>query len=118
MRNRWECFLGYIAYQAWAVGLGAFWFYFHIASAASPDPDFERGMTARMTDHGEPFFVHPWQQALFWGALIGSLTVGMIAVAALHNQVGSEAVQKSRPVTMILAITIATVGWALVGRLV
>lgn len=117
MRSRWECFVGYIAYQAWAVGLGAFWFYFHIASAASPDPDFERGVTARMMDHGESFFVRPWQQALFWVAIFGSVTVFAVAIGTLHNQVGKEAVQKFRPVTMTLAIVIAVVGWALVVRL-
>ncbi len=117
MLNRWECFLGYIAYQAWAVGLGAFWFYFYIASAASPAPDFAKGMTARIMDRGEAFFVHPWQQALFWGALFGSVTVFMVAVGTMHNQLGNEAVQKFRPVTMTLAIIIAVVGWALVVRL-
>lgn len=118
MLNRLETVLGYVAYQAWAVGLGAFWFYIQIARTASSVPDPATGMTAGMSDHGEWFFVHPWKKTLFWVALFGGVAAFMIAVATMQNYFGKEALKKLRPKTLALAVIVAVTGWTLVIRVV
>ena len=114
MRIDLEDILGYVAYQAWAIGLGAFWFYFQIARAASPVADPATSMTAKMSNHGQWLFVHPWQQTLFWGALCGGMAVFAVAVVTMQSRFGRQALQKLRPMTLTLAVIIAIVGWGFV----
>ena len=114
MRIELEDILGYVAYQAWATVLGAFWFDFQIARAASPVADPTTGMTARMSNHGQGLFVHPWQQTLFWGALWGGMAVFAVAIVTMESHFGRQALQKFRPMTLTLAVIIAIVGWGFV----
>jgi hypothetical protein len=114
MRIYLEDTLGYVAYQAWSIVVGAFWFYFQIARAASPVADPATSMTAKMSNHGQRLFVHPWQQTLFWGALCGGMSVFAVAVVTMESRFGRQALQKLRPMTLTLAVIIAIVGWSFV----
>ena len=116
MQNPTEAILGYVAYQAWAVTLGAFWFYSQIAKRASSVPDYEKGMTAGMSNHGQWFYVYPWQQTVFWVALFGGIAGFMIAVFITQRHFGKEALKKMRPLTLFLAVVLAIFGWSLVTQ--
>ena len=117
MQHRLEGILAYVAYQAWAVALGSFWFGHEIARRASPVPDHENGMTAGMSNHGQGFFVYPWQKALFWAAFFGGIAVFMTASSIIQSHFGTEALKKMRPMTLVLAVVLSILGWSLAIQL-
>lgn len=103
-RLKWEGVLGYLAFQAWTVGIGAFWFWFRLAKTGASAPDHQTGQVAGLSDHGHWFYVYPWQKSLMYGAVFCAIAVFIIAVGLMQSFFGKEALAKLRLPTIALAV--------------
>jgi len=106
------CWLAYAIYQAWAIGLGSFWFYFRMLQSGAERPHLSTGQTMAVNNHGQDFYVEPWQATLHLFGLVG----GLFAFAALFvwAQVRfgrDERLYGFQPLAFVVAIVGAVIFW-------
>lgn len=101
----------YVAYQAWAIGAGSFWFYFRMAASSADRPHLSTGQTVEMNNHGQLFYVEPWQFTLFIGSLLLSGVVFAVLIMWAQARFGRESLAATRPLPFAAAIVGAVVFW-------
>jgi len=115
-RLKWEGVLGYLAFQAWTVLIGSFWFWFRLAKTGASAPDHQTGQIAGLSNHGQWYYVYPWQKSLMYGAGFCAIVVFMIAVFLIQKFYGEEALAKFRFPTLALAIVGGILFWGSIAR--
>ena len=103
--------LTYVAYQAWAIGLGAFAFFFSLGKHSAPMPDPATGRTYEFNNHGTEFYVEQWKFYLFYTALGLGLVTFMASVGFIQMRFGKAALVRVHPVSLAFALCSAVLFW-------
>lgn len=103
--------LAYAIYQAWAIGLGSFWFYFRMLQSGAERPHLSTGQTMAVNNHGQNFYVEPWQATLHIFGLVGSVFAFAALFVWAQSRYGRESLAATRPLPFVAAVVGAVVFW-------